>query len=236
MVDFTGGTWRSLIDGSEVSAIPDSDLWYSINEGSGQTFTDSNGDSDGDLVGGTWVEDSDFYDGWYVDLDSTDDHVLVGGGSNGDTSILSPNNDWSIGIQLNVETKLTDRSGRPVIWSWSGGEIFTLGAGGSSTTGLVGVEYFDGSDFQDSVGFSEPDAPYRLGILCRWDSGTESLDIYYDNTEGTEDFQDDANSDGTDGFRIGSNTANDDNLNEGIDAFAVWNSERIDPDDYFSVL
>ena len=26
MVDFTGGTWRSLIDGSEVSAIPDTDI------------------------------------------------------------------------------------------------------------------------------------------------------------------------------------------------------------------
>ena len=28
MVDFTGGTWRSLIDGSEVSAIPDSAIYY----------------------------------------------------------------------------------------------------------------------------------------------------------------------------------------------------------------
>ena len=29
MVDFTGGTWRSLIDGSEVSAIPDASIWDS---------------------------------------------------------------------------------------------------------------------------------------------------------------------------------------------------------------
>ena len=28
MVDFTGGTWRSLIDGSEVVAIPDSAIYY----------------------------------------------------------------------------------------------------------------------------------------------------------------------------------------------------------------
>jgi len=29
MVDFTGGTWRSLIDGSEISAIPDVGVWDS---------------------------------------------------------------------------------------------------------------------------------------------------------------------------------------------------------------
>ena len=32
MVDFTGGTWRSLIDGSEVGAIPDSAVYYWLAE------------------------------------------------------------------------------------------------------------------------------------------------------------------------------------------------------------
>ena len=41
MVDFTGGTWRSLIDGSEVSAIPDSVVdqsfaWYDFSEEDGE--------------------------------------------------------------------------------------------------------------------------------------------------------------------------------------------------------
>ena len=53
MVDFTGGTWRSLIDGSEVSAIPDSvGTQYDAADVSGtiQTWPDSVGDRD--ITGG----------------------------------------------------------------------------------------------------------------------------------------------------------------------------------------
>ena len=66
MVDFTGGTWRSLIDGSEVSAIPDSALIHidplsdDLDDGeSFSTLTDFSGE-DNNLSGsgGTFIEDA----------------------------------------------------------------------------------------------------------------------------------------------------------------------------------
>ena len=74
MVDFTGGTWRSLIDGSEVSAIPDTELLrWPINEGSGDSITD-------EVTGKTatttasWDEGQWFED-WALDFDGTDDRL-----------------------------------------------------------------------------------------------------------------------------------------------------------------
>ena len=75
MVDFTGGTWRSLIDGSEVSAIPDSlVLQYAATNVSGgdTTWSDDNEVADMTLTGGetdTTVDDVEA-----LGFDGTDDH------------------------------------------------------------------------------------------------------------------------------------------------------------------
>ena len=80
MVDFTGGTWRSLIDGQEVSAIPDSGGTHQWNydEGSGDTFADSIATLDGTLVNNpSWASDAGA-GGSYVVLNGTDQYGDLG--------------------------------------------------------------------------------------------------------------------------------------------------------------
>jgi len=79
MVDFTGGTWRSLIDGSEVSAIPDSggDHQWNTNEGGGTTLTDSIGDLNGSINGPSWETGGGTHD-VYLFYDGSDDYVDLG--------------------------------------------------------------------------------------------------------------------------------------------------------------
>jgi len=69
MVDFTGGTWRSLIDGSEVIAIPDIVAEYLIDDGSGGTFADNIGDADGNVNESQWVSDEDLEGGFGLETD-----------------------------------------------------------------------------------------------------------------------------------------------------------------------
>ena len=80
MVDFTGGTWRSLIDGSEVAAIPDSaENHWGFEEGSGTLVSDGVGDFDADFNNLAWGEDG--YGGVHGILDGTDDFGELGDGS-----------------------------------------------------------------------------------------------------------------------------------------------------------
>ena len=66
MVDFTGGTWRSLIDGSEVSAIPDSPIglntiaYYQFTDDDDTSvLSDFEGSFDGSISGMSYVSDDD---------------------------------------------------------------------------------------------------------------------------------------------------------------------------------
>jgi len=100
MTDFTGGTWRSLVDGSEVVVIPDSEVWES--ESSSETFWEENTEwwsGDPDEVS-TVDDDSDFgigrgaasdwingIDDWDKELDvsSIDDSETISIGSTDET-------------------------------------------------------------------------------------------------------------------------------------------------------
>jgi len=86
MVDFTGGTWRSLIDGSEVSAIPDpwpesylQDDWEDnkLQDRDGQDTTTHNG------VEGVYRPE------WNVsgDAEANNDELIVTGGDEVETEI-----------------------------------------------------------------------------------------------------------------------------------------------------
>jgi len=82
MVDFTGGTWRSLIDGEEVSAIPDSAVMQlRFDEGTGSIASDSVGNNDGTLLeSAEWVSGSytgDFAIEFNANGGTTDDRVRV---------------------------------------------------------------------------------------------------------------------------------------------------------------
>ena len=78
MVDFTGGTWRSLIDGSEVGGIPDAAIHqWRFDEGAGETVSDSVGSEDGTISGADWTS-NDWEGGWALDGDGTGDYVSTG--------------------------------------------------------------------------------------------------------------------------------------------------------------
>ena len=95
MVDFTGGTWRSLIDGSEVGAIPDSAIYHlPILERSGDTIVEELQDEDAAAVGTTNVS-NDWWEGYAEEGGGSDDYIewttlpdLAELRQNGDFSIL----------------------------------------------------------------------------------------------------------------------------------------------------
>jgi len=109
MTNFT--TWRSLIDGQEVSALPDSVIHHwKFDEGSGGAVADNIGDADGSVNGPSWVS-GNFEGGSALEADGTDDHVstttLGNFGSNMSSdfavsfTIKSPNDGdgWVMGMQ-----------------------------------------------------------------------------------------------------------------------------------------
>ena len=78
MVDFTGGTWRSLVDGAEISAIPDGLVYgWLHDEGSGDTTTDSVEDLTVEFNNIDWVEDSDHVGGWSIDLNESNEGDIL---------------------------------------------------------------------------------------------------------------------------------------------------------------
>jgi len=99
MVDFTGGTWRSLIDGEEVSvAFPESDAYrYLLDEGSGDASDSSTGsNSDAELLdGASWKSRDDAIGGYAVDMSE----------SNG--VLRSVSSDMSLGFSSNELTAIS---------------------------------------------------------------------------------------------------------------------------------
>ena len=79
MSNFT--TWRSLVDGEDIFAIPDSEVSYRIDEGSGSTLADSGAgghELDFSLRNGeTWEDNSDFFEGTAPVFDGTDDDAIL---------------------------------------------------------------------------------------------------------------------------------------------------------------
>jgi len=76
MTDFTGGAWRSLVDGSVVSAIPDFLLtqYQFEDDSNNEVAVDSVGDNDADIVGPTY--DADAAKGSFgLSHDGTDDYI-----------------------------------------------------------------------------------------------------------------------------------------------------------------
>ena len=111
MVDFTGGTWRSLIDGSEVSAIPDSaENRWPWDEGSDDTVADVIGDNNGTVVGADWIDVADLVGGFGLEFggeDRVEMSIIDGIGAG-----LS----FSLAITVNLDD-ISDQ----VIWSQSKG-------------------------------------------------------------------------------------------------------------------
>ena len=73
MSNFT--TWRSLVDGEEILAIPDSAIFHwPFAEGSGSTLSEELDGQDGAINGPTWTSGS-WWDDYALSGDGTDDYV-----------------------------------------------------------------------------------------------------------------------------------------------------------------
>ena len=74
MVDFTGGTWRSLVDGAEISAIPDiGDYQWYADEGEGTTLNANIGDVDMTVsTSDAWVSDTNSIGGVHLNFGEDD--------------------------------------------------------------------------------------------------------------------------------------------------------------------
>ena len=129
MVDFTGGTWRSLIDGSEVAAIPDSEIYLHDDWGDDKI---SNRD-DSDTVTYNGVEGV-YRPDWSVDLGD----ITV---SNSELTLDS--DPTLIGAEINLNLSETVRWFWEISSSGSGRDIYGLFADTNNTNESGWIAYED---------------------------------------------------------------------------------------------
>jgi len=213
------GDGRIFFDGP---AIPDSDLYYSIDEGSGDVISDDQGDndatSDGSLV---WIEDGSIRHNWYVELDDTN---YLTANSN---DIISVDKDFSAGIEILVESEFTDDS---VFWSWNNGNDEHFSIGYRDLDEAIGAQV-DIDGYSEHNGLIEPSAPYNVDIFITWDAGNNDLNVYVDEQSVDENCR--VGSANVDAMTIGANPAGGDDIGgEGVARFSIWEDEIVDPSEF----
>ena len=230
MSDFT--TWRSLVDGEEIGVIPDSEVFHPIDEGSGTTWADANGDRDASFNSLEWIEDSDAFGGQKAKTDGVD-----GSGTISYDELGSELQDFA--LAFTVET--TDEA---VLFSYEGDDIgegeqrFEIWTSGfyDTPTGRIGIVIRD--DNSDDYSFySDTDVTdgsrYRVFIRVI-DASNHDAEIYV--TEEGESFgADDANNERTespsnfvdfeDDLRIAERFRGGDNIENEWDALAIYEND-----------
>jgi len=200
--------------------IPDSDLYYGFRSGDTSSVEDLQGDNDGSYTGDPQlIEASEFDGGFYLNLDA-DDHVNV------PQSVLTDpiGSDWSVGIRVNITQ--TDTNQR-AFWEWSDGSqvVKCVRNGGS-----IGFQAYDGSSVIVKIGGSEPSLPYVATVLATYDSSADNYALYINDSEVSSSIS--LNLTQIDAFKIGEATNGNHALEDGVDAFAVWDSQAVTPSDY----
>jgi hypothetical protein len=213
------GDGRVLFGG----AIPDSDLYYKIDEGSGDVLTDSQGENDGTSVGSlVWVEDSAVDNDWYVELDDTNYVELSSQG------ILSIGSDFTVALELDVETAFSNDS---TLVHWDAGndaDALTIGY----RNGSLGARVVNGTN-SFGVSHSEPSAPYNVDLVATWDASAESLELYLDETASTGTEAIGINITSTTAFWVGKEQGRTrDFAGRGAARFAVWETQAVDPSEF----
>ena len=192
MVDFTGGTWRSLIDGLEVAAIPDSaENRWPWDEGSDDTVADVIGDNNGTVVGADWIDVADLVGGFGLEFggeDRVEMSIIDGIGAG-----LS----FSLAITVNLDD-ISDQ----VIWSQSKGsnDRLSLQINDSKWHGAV----FDGDWSRRESDVDAVTDRVRLGF---GHSDNGDIDIAINGEIITDNPTSDTSSDGTEVHYIGQQTA-----------------------------
>jgi len=167
MTDFTGGEWRSLVDGSIVPAIPDSAVarWpYDDNEGS--TARDTAGDNPATLNNNpTWVS-GDWIGGYALDFDPTNAEYTTANV----VGEISLGGSWGVYCTFRADG---DGSGERIIWSqYDGTDSVALSYDGSN----LRLQTFDGgaSSYDDGVSVSVT-TNTRHRAVCVSNEGTLSI-------------------------------------------------------------
>ena len=211
------GSLRNVSVG--IRAIPDSDLYYTIDEGEGDIVNDQIGDNNGVSTGSlVWVEDASVGHEFYVELDGTN-YIEVQ-----DSTIISDNSDFTVGIEIEVGSEGLDDCN---IWNWgNGSRTHAIGA----SSGNIGSNAFDGSSQRGNPAHPEPEAPYNINLVYTWDASTETPELYLDETSSTTT----ENSGGStsDGLAIGADTIGSNDMGgAGVARFAHWD-EIVDPSEF----
>lgn len=210
--------------GDNGDAIPDSDLYYRVDEGEGSTLNDGQGSNDGDVQGSTtWVANEDFDGGFYLQMG--DDGVVQSARN------IDPLSDsFSIGIRINADEN----------YDGDGAYAWTLGDGSGGKTLVfdnndIAQHGWDGSSSDGGYYGSQPSAPFTVELLTTVEDGVWD-GLWIDEVEQTDFDESLSNTTTSDEFSWGNrdDLARDGGL--GIDAIAVWEDEVIDPDDYFGAI
>ena len=198
MTEFT--TWRSLVDGEEISAIPDELVsQFKIDEGDGTTLNNefesqpnatisgADFESDNDLVGGFGLR----FDGDQVDIDDLFDFV-------------GPNDQFAFAITVDLDNLNINQ----VFWFISdfdgSNNIGGISVGtGRDTSGKFAVDWRD-QDFnaisQRSIDSAATTDRVRLGV--DFDGETDTIDMFINGTQ-SDDGEEAADSTGDDSNTIG---------------------------------
>ena len=228
MVDFTGGTWRSLIDGSEVSAIPDTVVdRFPADEGGGQTLANSIGPNDASLNFDNWVSDDNWIGGTAPLADG-----------NGDNATFEPSQEFNsalssaFGVSFAVET--TD-TGSLICGSPDGSDQFVHIRNEFNSSGEFEIHLRDSNDddlffrgetdisdgqshtVTAGVDITDPSNPETMVVV----DGSEDP-ITTDRDEGVSEFDDFVGIALWERFREGS--LDDNNIAGVLDDIRLWES------------
>jgi len=200
MTDFTGGEWRSLVDGTVVSAIPDSgDLQarFTVESVSANTDTWSDELGNYNLTGGTAS---------YVDTGTDAPYLDFSGGVSMDTSWPTLSHPITFGLVVDAVDDSTNSE--TVLATASGGADILIDRGDGT-----GYNYTFGDGFVSSN--SSPSDGFETLVLVG-DSANSLLER--DNTEIASG--DAGNSRGTDGIAVSGGT---NPMDLKIKELVVWN-------------
>ena len=175
MTEFT--TWRSLVDGAEISAIPDSAVsQLRLAEGSGTSVSNEfDGQPDATLNGEFWTSNN--YEGGFaldfqgtdeLDFDDTFDFAAVG-------------EQFSFAVTIDFSA-ITDEE---VIWHQRpiDDDIVTVGWTRDEDEDGIGIGTFDGSFQIEEGSDNTPTGRARLGIAI--DRVNQVAEIYWDGVQDT---------------------------------------------------
>ena len=168
------GTARAGIVAQTGDAIPDSAIHqYKMDEGSGDVLTDAIGSINADTDTATWTQDADFVGDYKLALDGND-HPTI------DSLYPAVGNNKQFSVVLTVNLNSLDE--RQTIWHHSDGS-HSAGIGTDrSSSGLLGLTYYDGAAATIERGYDSASATLmRLGAT--FDTVNDSGELFINGSQ-----------------------------------------------------